>query len=104
MILSKGLHVHVWTWITENNKSNNIFLREKNTLPCILKLFHRIVFFPQNYDKWALIQSKVYFCLEVKISYVNGSVLIDRYDVLSNSICSWPCLCVFIMFMAILRN
>lgn len=90
MILSKGLHIRDGDWyITENkhDKSNNIFLREKITLPCILKLFHRIVFFPQNYDKWVLIQSKVYICLKVKMSYINGSVLI-RYDVWSNSICS----------------
>lgn len=89
-------------WITENkhDKSNNIFLREKITLPCILKLFHRIGFFPQNYDKWVLIQSKLYICLKVKISYINGSVLI-RYDVCQ--IQSAPDH-VFIMFMAILRN
>lgn len=94
MILSKGLHIRDGDWYKYkhglqriNMIKVTIFLIEKITLPCILKLFHRIVFFPQNYDKWVLIQSKKYICLEVKISYINGSVLI-RYDVLSNSICS----------------
>lgn len=95
MILSKGLHIRDGDWYMYEHglqrinmiKVINIFLREKITLPCILKLFPRIVFFPQNYDKWVLIQSKVYICLKVKMSFINGSVLI-RYDVLSNSICS----------------
>lgn len=53
MILSKGLHICDGDWYMYEHglqrinmiKVINIFLREKITLPCILKLFHRIVFF-----------------------------------------------------------
>lgn len=51
--LSKGLHIRDGDWYMYEHglqrinmiKVINIFLREKITLPCILKLFHRIVFF-----------------------------------------------------------
>lgn len=52
MILSKGLHIRDGDWYMYEHGLQrinmiviNIFLREKITLPCILKLFHRIVFF-----------------------------------------------------------
>lgn len=46
MILSKRLHVRDGDWYEHGLQRIKVtLLREKITLPCILNLFHKIVFF-----------------------------------------------------------